>query len=84
MAVVRRRLYVKNASGGYDIVHLETSADSIIMPDGQSLSTYSFDAYVVGTTAPTDTKKLWIDTNSNNGLKYYNGSAWVPVPVMYT
>lgn len=37
--------------------------------------------FVVGTSAPSDTTKLWIDTN--NGLKYYNGSAWVVVPVAY-
>lgn len=37
--------------------------------------------YVVGTTPPEDTRKLWIDVN--NGLKYYNGSAWVTVPVAY-
>ena len=37
--------------------------------------------YYVGTTAPTNTKLLWIDTA--NGLKYYNGSAWVIVPVAY-
>ena len=41
--------------------------------------------YVAGTTAPTDTKGLWIDTTANTGgLKYYNGTAWVHVPVAYT
>lgn len=35
----------------------------------------------VGTTAPDNTNLLWIDTE--NGLKYYNGSAWVTVPVAY-
>ena len=40
---------------------------------------------VAGTTAPTNTNKLWIDTTANTGgLKYYNGSAWVAVPVQYT
>lgn len=34
----------------------------------------------IGTEAPTDTNVvLWVDTV--NGLKYYNGSAWVNVPV---
>lgn len=38
-----------------------------------------------GTTAPANTKKLWIDTTATTGgLKYYNGSAWVAVPVQYT
>lgn len=35
----------------------------------------------VGTTAPSDTRKLWIDTN--NGAKYYDGNAWVTMPVGY-
>lgn len=35
----------------------------------------------VGSTAPADTAILWIDTAG--GLKYYNGSAWVVVPVAY-
>lgn len=34
---------------------------------------------VIGTTAPTNTKKLWIDTSSGRGvMKYWNGSAWSP------
>lgn len=37
--------------------------------------------FYVGTTAPSNTNILWIDTN--NGLKYYNGSSWVTVPVAY-
>jgi hypothetical protein len=41
--------------------------------------------YYVGDTAPTNTKLLWIDTNSTTGgLKYYDGSAWVHVPVAFT
>ena len=37
--------------------------------------------FVVSATAPSDTSKLWIDTA--NGLKYYDGSNWVIVPVAY-
>lgn len=38
-----------------------------------------------GTSAPSNTGTLWIDTNATTGgLKYYNGSAWVHVPVAYT
>ena len=40
--------------------------------------------FVAGDSAPEDTLKLWIDTTENTGgLKYYNGSAWVHVPVAY-
>lgn len=38
--------------------------------------------FYVGTTEPSDTTKLWIDTA--NGLKYWDGSAWVIVPVGYS
>ena len=39
------------------------------------------DIFHVGTTAPSNTKLLWIDTA--NGLKYHNGTTWVTVPVAY-
>ena len=39
------------------------------------------DVFATGSTAPTNTRLLWI---SPNGLQYYNGSAWTPVPVAYT
>lgn len=35
--------------------------------------------FQAGTTAPTKTNLLWIDTGNNNLLKYYNGSKWVPI-----
>ena len=38
--------------------------------------------FIVSTTAPANTNVLWIDTA--NGLKYYNGSAWIAVPVAYS
>lgn len=41
--------------------------------------------YSVGTSAPENTKLLWIDTTSGTGgLKYYDGSAWKHVPVAFT
>lgn len=40
--------------------------------------------FIAQTSAPSNTKTLWIDTTANTGgLKYYNGSAWVSVPVAY-
>jgi len=34
--------------------------------------------YTVGSTAPTDTTRLWIDTSGSTPIiKYYNGSAWI-------
>lgn len=43
--------------------------------------------FEIGTTAPNNTKKLWIDTNSETGgLKYYDteSSTWKAVPVQYS
>lgn len=53
------------------------------------------DVWYVGSTKPDQNKTgeeatkarklLWIDTTaSTGGLKYYNGSAWVHVPVAWT
>lgn len=45
------------------------------------------DIWAKGTSAPSNTKLLWIDTNSGNGngiIKYYNGSSWVAVSAIYT
>lgn len=40
--------------------------------------------FTYGTTAPSDTRLLWIDTSgSTGGLKFHNGSSWVHVPVSY-
>ncbi len=50
-----------------------------------AISGFSSDVFSVGSSAPSNTKLLWIDTNtSTGGLKYYNGSSWVHVPVAYT
>lgn len=40
-------------------------------------------AYSVGTTAPSDTGILWIDSGNSNILKFYNGSAWVAVGAVW-
>lgn len=45
----------------------------------------NFKILVVDSNSPTDTNKLWLDTNPTyGGLKYYNGNAWVHIPVAYT
>lgn len=41
--------------------------------------------FVAQSTEPEDTRLLWMDTTAQTGgLKYYNGTAWVHVPVAYT
>lgn len=53
--------------------------------DAISASEVMADVFYAGSSAPSNTKLLWIDTTANTGgLKYYNGSSWVHVPVAYT
>lgn len=39
--------------------------------------------YVRQDTAPADTSLLWVDSASGNVMKFYNGSAWAPVPATW-
>ena len=44
----------------------------------------SVGGFVAQADPPDDTDLFWIDTNeTTGGLKYYNGSSWVHVPVAY-
>lgn len=65
------------------------------IPDSENLATKAYvqeqmatlvtDIWSYGATAPSNTKLLWIDSNTTTGgLKYYNGSAWVHVPVAWS
>lgn len=65
------------------------------IPDSENLATKAYvqaqisnlvtDIWHYGSTAPSNTKLFWIDSNtSTGGLKYYNGSAWVHVPVAWS
>lgn len=45
------------------------------------------DVFHRGTSAPSNTKLLWIDTSSGNGnglMKYYNGSSWVAISAIWS
>lgn len=39
--------------------------------------------YVRQSWAPGDTTLLWMDSGSGDIVKYFNGSAWVPVPATW-
>lgn len=60
-----------------------SSAKSSISSLNTTINSLPKNIFYVGTTAPTDKKLLWVDTTSNSGLKYYNGSAWVTMPVCW-
>lgn len=49
------------------------------------LSNFSTCPYSRGTTAPTNTQLLWIDTTGGyNILKFYDGSNWTPITSVWT
>lgn len=51
----------------------------------EKLSEIVTDIWTNSSTEPENTKLLWIDpTDTTGGLKYYNGTAWVHVPVAWT
>lgn len=75
-----------DVSGQIDAHNSDTSAhEDIRTYINESLASFSSCPYIVGTTTPDNTSLLWIDTNAGTGgLKYYNGTEWVHVPVAYT
>lgn len=51
----------------------------------EKLSEIVTDIWYYGDSAPSNTKLFWIDSDSTSGgLKYYNGTSWVHVPVAWT
>ena len=85
-------LYLQDEYNGYHTVGIQNVASPIEDNDAatkgyvdEAISGFSTEIYGLGTTPPSNTKLLWIDTTANTGgLKYYNGSSWVHVPVAYT
>ncbi len=85
-------LYLQDEYNGYHTVGIQNVASPIEDNDAankayvdEAISGFSTEIYGLGTTPPTNTKLLWIDTTATTGgLKYYNGSSWVHVPVAYT
>ena len=49
-----------------------------------ALSGISAKGFEFGTTAPTNTNLLWIDTTNGSILKYYNGTEWTAISSTFT
>lgn len=65
--------------------HLDNTTAHITASERTAWNNKIGSVFFAGTTAPVDTRLLWIDTNeTTGGLKYYNGSTWVGVPVQFT
>ena len=67
---------IKAGSGDHGADRVQKGGGILI---GKTNSTGGGGGVVVGTTAPTNTKVLWIDTGNGGIAKYYKGTAWVPV-----
>lgn len=86
---VATKLYVDNKTSGmatqtYVNNQISTATASIVTDVFATGSTSPDNGYS-GTEATKRRKLLWIDTgNSDPGLKYYNGSSWVTVPVRWS
>lgn len=44
----------------------------------------SYCPFVYSDSAPSDVKKLWIDTANSNVLKFYNGTKWTPIGSVFS
>lgn len=76
--------YVDNAIATIDLsnYYTKTQVDNAVSAATASIVT---DIWYYGASAPSNTKLLWIDSNSSTGgLKYYNGSSWAHVPVAWS
>lgn len=69
---------VESISADLEEMALEIEA----LRSGKAEADHTHEIFSIGTTAPTNTKLLWIDTASGV-TKYFNGSEWKPLPVAW-
>lgn len=70
-----------------NIPNADTLATKDYVADAISQATSAIvtDIFYYGSSAPSNIKLLWIDSNSTTGgLKYHNGTSWVHVPVAWS
>lgn len=73
-----------NTATGQEFVCAAVTEEGTVWEE-QAAATVKMDIFAAGPQPPEDDKLLWIDTNaSTGGLKYWNGTGWVYVPVAYT
>lgn len=70
---------VSESGSGNAVTSISASNGAITATKGSTFLTAAYGT----TSASPETTMLWLDPNSNNGLKYWNGSQWVPVPVLF-
>lgn len=70
MATLKQRLHRKNASGAYDVVYMETSADMVLMSDGKtklSSKISAMDTTIAGKAASSHTHPAQTTITGNAG-----------------
>ncbi len=70
MATLKQRLHRKNVSGTYDVVHMETSADMVLMTDGKtklSSKISAMDTTIAGKAASSHTHPAQTTITGNAG-----------------
>ncbi len=73
-----------NTATGQEFVCTAVTEEGTVWEE-RAAAAVKMDIFAAGTQPPEDAKLLWIDTNpSTGGLKYWNGTGWVHVPVAYT
>lgn len=77
MAVLKQRLYRKNQAEGYDLIHLETSADIVKMPDSNNTVSDVISSINTAVSAlATDPYVLDTDNISRGAIVSWAGYEW--------
>lgn len=61
----------------------ESEAGLMSASDKKKMNRHSGDGFVVASSAPSNTSKLWVDSGNGGIMKYYNGSAWKACPAVW-
>lgn len=61
----------------------ESEAGLMSASDKKKMNRHSGDGFVVASSAPSNTSKLWVDTANGGIMKYYTGSAWKACPAVW-
>lgn len=77
------QVYINTATG-QEFVCTAVTEDGTVWEE-RTVSPVQLNIFAAGAQPPEDTRLLWIDTDAAaGGLKYWDGTGWIHVPVAYT
>ena len=83
MATLRQRLHRKNASGTYDVIHLETESGLVLRSDGTTVEQAITDLTpTVGESVPKTLKTGRLYVNSEDESIYIGSSTNLPIKMV--